>query len=178
MVSNKSRLNLYFDKELKEKILQNFQTDDVQEIKKLIMNFLEHGDNEFLSLKDQYLLERINKLRAETPLKTRKLQLQNEILEKKRDFLYHFEKPLSNTGSTILESEKKKQYGFAKSDNYHENIQLKKNFFINKINSGEYCGVCKICQNFTTTICTTSQEAEGDIELHLEAVHNTGLYQR
>ena len=177
MVS-KPRIQIYPNKELREKLLQNFQTDDVKEIQNIIMEFLQNPNQSNLSLKDQLLLERINKLKTQTPLQTKKLELQNKILQQRVDFGIHFEKPLSNSGSQILKSETEKKYGFSKSENYHENIQLKKNFFINKIKDGEYCGVCKVCQNFTTAICITSTEAEGDIELHLESVHNKELFER
>ena len=174
----KGQITLNFGLEFRKIIKQNFNTDDEAQIKELILKFLEHGDIATLSLKDQYLLERINKLRLQTPLQIRKLELQNEILQKKRDFLYNFKKEISESGSQVLEKSTYQKYGFATSQNINENIQLKKNFYINKLGDGEYCGCCKVCQNFSTAICTTSREAEGDIEHHLESVHNAELFQK
>ncbi len=178
MVTKSNRIQFYINKELKEVIKQNFNTEDTKEIQNLILKFLENGDVDTLTLKDQYLLERILKLREQRPEQLRKLKLQNDILEAKRKFLYNFKTELSDEGTKTLTKSKNQQYGFATSQSYDENIQLKKNFFIDKHSDGSYVGVCKVCTNFVTAVCSTSREAEGDIELHLESVHSTGLYQR
>ncbi len=174
----KGQITLNLNAEFRKIIKDNFGTDEEKKIKELILKFLENGDIETLSLKDQLLLERIQQLREQRPLKLRKLQLQNEILEAKRRFLYHFKTEISNDGSETLSKSTYQKYGFANSQNVDENIQLKKNFYINKLSDGEYCGCCKVCQNFSTPICSTSREAEGDIELHLESIHNAELFQR
>ena len=168
----------YINKKLEEKILQNFQTSDIIEIQKIVLEFLENGDGKNLSLQDQLLFEKLQILQEQRPHKLKILEAQAEILEAKRKFLYNFKSVLSNEGSQTLTKSTYKKYGFASSQNINENIQLKKNFYINKIQEGEYCGCCKVCGNFSTAICTTSREAEGDVELHLEAVHKSGLFQK
>ena len=178
MVSKSSRLDIYFNKELKEKLLQNFQTDNIKDIQKIVLEFLENGDSKILSLKDQLLLEKLSMLQEQRPFKLRILEAQADILEAKRKFLYNFKSVMSDSGSETLSKSTYQKYGFATSPNIDENIQLKKNFYVNPLGTGEYCGCCKVCQNFSTAICSTYREAEGDIELHLELVHQTGLFQR
>ncbi|GEM_PF-4114883 len=177
-MASKPRIQIFPNKELKEKMLQNFQTDDIKEMQEILIKFIKNGDSTNLSLKDQILLERLEILKEQRPFQLRKIKAQADILESKRRFLYHFQTELSDNGSQTLTKSTNAKYGFGNSENYRENIQLKKNFFIDKHSDGSYIGVCKVCQNFTTAICTTSHEAEGDIELHLESVHNTGLYQK
>lgn len=46
MVSNNRRLDLHFNKEFREKLLQNFQTDDLKEIQKIIYKFLENPNSQ------------------------------------------------------------------------------------------------------------------------------------
>lgn len=174
----KGQFTVNYSKEFREKIKKNFGTDDEKEIKQIVLKFLEHGELANLSLRDEMLLERLQIIREQRPEQLKKLQIQNEILEKKRDFLYHFQKPMSESGSNTFTNSTYKKYGYSQSENIQENIQLKKNYYINKIQDGEFCGCCKVCGNFSTDICTTSKEAELDVELHLESIHQTGLFQR
>ena len=174
----KGQFTINYNRKQRDILKKNFGTDDETEIKQIVLEFLQNGDNATLTLKDQYLLERILKLREQRPEQLRKLKLQNDILEAKRKFLYNFKTELSDEGTKTLTKSKNQQYGFATSQSYDENIQLKKNFFIDKHSDGTYVGICKVCTNFVTAVCSTSREAEGDIELHLESVHSTGLYQR
>ena len=174
----KGQFTVNYAKEFREKIKNNFGTDDEAEVKKIVLEFLENGDVKNLSLKDQLLFERIELLREQRPFKLRILTAQAEILEAKRKFLYNFKSVLSDEGSQTLSKSTYQKYGFTTSQNIQENIQLKKNFYINKLGDGEYCGCCKVCQNFSTAICTTSKEAELDVELHLESVHHAELFQR
>ena len=178
MASKSSRLDIYFNKELKEKILQNFQTSDIKEIQKIVLEFLENGDGKNLSLQDQLLFEKLAILQEQRPHKLKIVEAQAEILEAKRKFLYNFKSVLSDSGSQTLTKSTYQKYGYGGSQNIQENIQLKKNFYINKIQDGEYCGCCKVCGNFSTAICTTSNEAEKDVEHHLESVHHAELFQR
>ena len=174
----KGQITLNLNAEFRKIVKQRFNTEDETKIKQLILEFLENGESPNLSLQDKMLIERIAKIREQRPLQLEKLRIQNEILQKKRDFLYNFKREISESGSQILTKSTCQKYGFGGSQNIQENIQLKKNFYINKIQDGEYCGCCKVCGNFSTAICTTSKEAEGDVELHLEAVHKSGLFQR
>lgn len=165
-----------FNKEERDFIDEKLDTIDrktrIDAIKKLLLSAIT-GD---LSLKDQLLFEKLSILKQERPIRLRKLKAQTEILEGKRRFLNHFGAELSSKGSQTLETQTKKKFGFGSSENYNESIQPKKNFFINKIND-EYIGCCKRCGKFTTSPCITSREAEGDIEVHLEAVHEKELYE-
>lgn len=178
MVSDSSRLNLYFNTKLKEKLLQNFGTSNIKEIQEIILKYLENPDSNGLPLKDQILIEKLAMIREQRPLQLRKLTAQTEILESRVNFQKNFKIQLSNNGSQILSKSINQKYNFGNSPRVEENIQYKKNFFIDKHTDGSYVGVCKVCQNFVTDVCTTSREAEGDIELHLEAVHHRELYQK
>ena len=174
----KGQITLNLNAEFRKIVKQRFNTEDETEIKQLILEFLKNGESPNLSLQDEMLLERIAKIREQRPLQLEKLRIQNEILQKKRDFLYNFKREMSESGSQTLTTSTYQKYGFGSVHNINENIQLKKNFYINKITNGEFCGCCKVCGNFSTAICSTSQEAEKDVELHLEAVHKSGLFER
>ena len=174
----KGQITLNLNAEFRKIVKQRFNTEDETKIKQLILEFLENGESPNLSLQDKMLIERIEKIKEQRPLQLEKLKIQNEILQKKRDFLYNFKKEMSESGSQILTKSTYQKYNYGGSHNIQENIQLKKNFYINKIQDGEYCGCCKVCGNFSTAICTTSKEAEGDVELHLESAHKSGLFER
>lgn len=182
MTSTLGKFFQYYNVEEQKILVDKFGTTEKKELNKLmkkyVLSTINKVDDSNLSVQEQILLEKLAILKEERPLKLRKLKAQAEILESKRKFLYNFQTVMSDSGSQTLEKSTWKKYGFGDSENYQENIQLKKNFYINKLGDGEYCGCCKICQNFSTAICTTSKEAEGDIELHLETVHQTGLYQK
>lgn len=177
MVS-KPRIQIFPNAKLKEKLLQNFGTTDIKEIQQIIIKYLENPDSTNLSLKDQILLERLALLKEQRPLQLRKLTAQTEILEARVKFQNYYQTPLSESGSQTLSKSINQKYNFGTSQNVRENIQLKKNFFIDRHNDGTYVGVCKVCQNFTTSICSSSREAEGDIEHHLQVIHNKELYQK
>ena len=174
----KGQITLNLNAEFRKIVKQRFNTEDETKIKQLILKFLENGESPNLSLQDQLLFQRIAKIREQRPEQLKKLELQNEILQKKRDFLYNFKTELSESGSQTLKKSTYQKYGYGGSQNIQENIQLKKNFYVNPLGNGEFCGCCKVCGNFSTAICTTYKEAEGDIELHLEAVHKSELFER
>ena len=174
----KGQITLNLNAEFRKIIKDNFNTDDETEIKQLILKFLENPDIETLSLKDQMLIERITSYKALRPLQKRKLELQNQLLEKQVNFVEYFKKPISESGSRQLTKSYSSEFGFATSQNVDENIQIKKNFFIDKHSDGSFVSVCKVCQNFTTSVCSTSKEAEREIEDHLDIVHQKELFQR
>lgn len=144
----------------------------IEAMKKLLLS----ADSGDLSLKDQIQLEKLQILKQERPLRLRKLKAQTKILEGKQRFLNHFGAEISKEGSQVLQTQTEKKYGFGKTDMGNYNEAPKKNFFINKI-SQEYFGCCKVCGKFSTAACVSYQEAERDIEVHLEGVHQKELFQ-
>ena len=98
----KGQITLNLNAEFRKIVKQRFNTEDETKIKQLILEFLENGESPNLSLQEQLLIERIEKIREQRPEQLRKLELQNEILQKKRDFLYNFKNELTESGSKIL----------------------------------------------------------------------------
>lgn len=179
MVSRVGQFQHYFTIEEQKFLVKKFGTTDKNELKKLMKDFiLKSGDTGNFSLQDQLLFEKIKQFKAEAPLRLRKLKAQTEIAESKSKFLTHFGSEISESGSQKLIESTKSKYGFSTSQHYQENIQRKKNFYIDKQTDGTYIGCCRVCKIFATDVCSTSHEAEGDIELHLESVHQRELYQR
>jgi len=191
MVKNR-RGHFYINKELEPKIKENFGTTDIKELEKIVLDILTNGteNKEFLPAKErkeealaQIAQAKAERIKEKENEKLHKLHLENEILERHLSYSHTFNSEPSSQANSAMKKGINQKYSNYGQPNYGqpniiESIQKKKNFFINKIKDGEYCGVCKVCQNFTTDICITSHEAEGDIELHLESLHNLELYQR
>ena len=188
MVGRIGQFELYFNKEEQEELVKKFRTTDKKELKKLIkeqsLNNSENSNESFLSAKErreeaqaQIAQAKANRIKDKESLLLRKLEAETELVERQLNYSNTFESNPSYQAKTAMKKGIEQKYYNHGQSNITETIQKKKNFYIEKQNYG-YIGKCIICKNCETDLCSTGYEAERDIELHLELIHETGLYQR
>lgn len=183
-MSRTGQVTLNFDKRFRAILKTRFGTDDNEKIKQICLDYLKNGDTaEFLSAKErkEEALAQIAEAKAtrvidKESLGLRKLEAETELVERQLTFDNTFGSPASKQAKIAMRKGINGKY-YGDSPNVSETIQPKKNFFIEKQEFG-YVGKCRTCLNFETNLCSTGYEAEGDIELHLESVHQKELYVR
>jgi len=194
LTSKEGKFQINFDIKSREKLVKVYNTTDKSEIIKLIRQRSLMTDQELLvslgitetkTIKEQIAEAdlkiknaKAERIKERESLSLREQEARTELLERQLNYSHTFNSEPSSQAKSSMRKGIQRKYSNYDYSNITETIQKKKNFFINKITDSEYCGVCKVCQNFTTDICITSHEPQGDIELHLESIHNTELYQR
>ena len=186
MVAKTRRGFFYINKKREENVLKNFGTTDIKKLQKIIEDILDNGieNKSYLSAKERREVAqakiseaKADRVKDKESLHLRKLEAETELLERQLNYSNNFGSFPSNQAKSAMKKGIERNYSNYGQQNITETIQPKKNHYIEKQNFG-YVGKCIVCKKFETDLCSTGYEAEGDIELHLESVHKTGLFQK
>jgi len=165
MVSNSSRLNLYFNKRLKEQIQNNFHTKDIKEIEKIIYKFLESGTVEFSTIQDEIKNTELKLKQAKLTNYGYKNRIDSIKAEQYEKYNETFDTAPSRQGEKAIEN-------YSKRDPTNEEFQQVTKFITLRKDSANpllwnaKCDICKEGESYQT-----HKEAIDDMIRHLTTEH-------